>query len=108
MVGSRLLMSTLAEIPEEDIQGARAPFLHYGRKLFEVLHENGFRYESSIVEQSFIVRVPPASSTRFSRHPASCCFAHAACLRRAGRVGVRELGQPAVFQPPQPHLPVHP
>ena len=90
MVGCKLMMSTLGGIDEEDIVGARAPFLHYGRPLFEVLHENHFRYESSIVEQSFVVRCLSArarctSHALVAQHTATSAPSQLLLRTRAGQ-----------------------
>lgn len=48
--GCKLSLSKFAAIPEKEIRGFRAPFLEYGSAQLQVLQENGFEYDSSIVE----------------------------------------------------------
>ena len=42
------IQSPLADIPEKDIVGFRAPDLHYNDEMLSVLQERGFLYDSSI------------------------------------------------------------
>ena len=51
IAGCRKTLSRLAQIPEEEIIGFRAPYLYYNDNSFQILSEQGFSYDSSIAEK---------------------------------------------------------
>ena len=51
IVGCRRTLARLAAIPQEDIRGFRAPFLEFNGESFQILHEQGLTYDTSITEQ---------------------------------------------------------
>ena len=61
IVGCRRIASRLGRIPPEAIVGFRAPYLSYNEASFKILHEAGFRYDSSIREATH--SSPPGMSS---------------------------------------------
>jgi len=50
IVGCRKTLSDLAAIPLEEIRGFRAPYLGYSDASFQILGEQGFAYDTSMIE----------------------------------------------------------
>jgi hypothetical protein len=48
--GARKALSQYAQIPMDEITGFRAPFLQHSNASFNVLHQSGFAYDSSVTE----------------------------------------------------------
>ena len=51
IVGCRKTLSDLAQIPMDEIQGFRAPYLKYNNASFGILAEQGMRYDASVMER---------------------------------------------------------
>lgn len=50
IMGSRKVISDLAQIPIGEIRGFRAPFLEFNNDSFSILHEQGFDYDATIMD----------------------------------------------------------
>jgi len=64
IVGCRKVVSDLAQVPENEIVGFRAPYLAFSQGSFDILYEAGLRYDSSVEEATHDYG-PSTNNTQF-------------------------------------------